>query len=70
MTSMDERCQTSYITKDKPKYIFVYTLYRKSPLKEDNLSIIIQRTVTIGPEGVTVVKLHYNLAGSSIHDEL
>ena len=40
-------------TKDRPK---VHTLYRKSPLKEDNLST---KDKTAGPEGVLIKRLNH-----------
>ena len=51
-----ERGQTSQ-QRTSQKYSYVYTLYRKSPLKEDNLST---KDKTAGPEGVLVKRFHYS----------
>ena len=44
--------------KGQAKSTLLYTLYRKSPLKEDNLSI---KDKTAGPEGVLIEMFHCKL---------
>ena len=46
------------LNKGQVKSTLVYTLYRKSPLKEDNLST---KDKTPGPEGVLIEKFHCTL---------
>ena len=54
-TSDSERGQTAQQRQAESTLDLVYTLYRKSPLKEDNLST---KDKTAGPKGVLIKRFH------------